>query len=316
MSATTRRPKRQRSSSSGSSGNGGRFDAYRVITDQVVAMLEAGTAPWHKPWRTASGVAGLPLSLSTGKPYRGVNAFLLQMATAAQGYGSPWWATYDKIQERGGQVRRGEKSTLIVFWKQYATEGENGEPDRMAFVLRAYRVFNLDQANGVPGSSPAEGPATDSDFDPIQACEAAIAGYVATGPRVVYGGNHATYTPATDVIHLPDREAFTSPEHYYGTKFHELTHSTGHRDRLARPDLLTFHHFGDPSYSREELVAEMGAAFLAGVTGIDAVTLSSSADYLASWVRVLKGDSRLVVRAAAQAQKAADLILGVTFDNA
>jgi len=232
------------------------------------------------------------------------------VSAIAAGYSSPWWATYTQIQERGGQVRKGERSTLIVFWKQYTQKARTpDEEDHTAYVLRTYRVFNTDQADGLV-LPPVAG--RTMEFDPIAACDKAIARYFATGPRLVHGGNRACYAPSTDVVMMPERSSFDSPEAYYGALFHESTHSTGHQKRLARPDVLEFHAFGDPSYSREELVAEMGAAFLSGHTGIAAVTLPNSASYLASWLRVLKNDRKLVVQAAAQAQKAADLILGIT----
>jgi antirestriction protein ArdC len=287
--------------------SGSRADAYQQVTDQVIAMLEAGTAPWHQPWNTETG---LPRSLSTGKPYRGINLVLLQVSAIAAGYSSPWWATYDQIQKRGGQVRRDQRSTLITFWKQYTRKARTpDEEDHTAYVLRTYRVFNTDQADGLV-LPPVAGRTI--EFDPITECDEAIARYFATGPRLVHGGSRACYVPSTDVVMMPERSSFERPEAYYGTLFHESTHSTGHHKRLARPDLLEFHTFGDPSYSREELVAEMGAAFLSGHTGITAVTLPNSANYLASWLQVLKSNSKLVIQAAAQAQKAADLILGIT----
>lgn len=285
-----------------------RADAYQQVTDQVIAMLEAGTAPWHKPWKTETS---LPRSLSTGKPYRGINPFLLQVSAIAAGYSSPWWATYKQIQERGGHVRKGARSTLITFWKQYTRKARTpDEEDHTAYVLRAYRVFNTDQADGLV-LPPVAGHTT--EFDPIAACDEAISRYFATdGPRLMHGCSRACYSPSRDVVMMPERSSFDSPEAYYGALFHESTHSTGHHKRLARPDFLELHAFGDPSYSREELVAEMGAAFLSDHTGIAAVTLPNSASYLASWLRVLKSNSKLVVQAATQAQKAADLILGIT----
>lgn len=322
MSATVARRRAPRKRPSNSDAAGSRNDVYQIVTDQIVEMLEAGTAPWHKPWRNAAGVSTFPRSLSTGKPYRGINPFLLQVTAISRGYSSCWWGTYEQIQERGGQVRRGEQHTKVVFWTRYVRKAQvPGEEDREGFVLRYFRVFNADQADGltlpkVPGRPSPDELESAPEFDPIAACEESIAAYFETGPRVIYGGNSATYDRVSDVIRMPPRESFDSPERYYGALFHEATHSTGHEDRLKRPDLLTFHKFGDPNYSREELVAEMGAAFLAGITGIDAVTLPSSASYLASWIRALKGDSKLVVTAAAQAQRATDLILGVKYAEA
>jgi antirestriction protein ArdC len=301
------------------SGSDSPTDVYQLVTDQIIDLLDAGTAPWHQPWCNASGGSSFPRSLSTGKPYRGINPFLLQVTAVSMGYSSPWWGTYDQIKDRGGQVRKGEKGTLIVFWRRYVRKAKTAdEQDRDAFVLRYFKVFNTDQADGLTVPPLPGGSATDSvEFDPVEACETALADYYANdGPQLVYGGNGASYNYVSDIVRMPERSAFESPERFYGTWFHETTHSTGHKNRLARPDLLTFHEFGDENYSREELVAEMGAAFLSGITGIGAVTLPSSASYLASWVRVLRGDKKLIVSAAAQAQRAADLILGIKYGDA
>lgn len=290
--------------------NGEKFDPYQAITDQLVAMLEAGVAPWRVPWNPE---LGMPRSVSTGKPYRGINPFLLHMSAIQGGYASPFWATYKAISEMGGQVRKGEKGTRIMFWKQYLGKetDENGEPERR-FVLRVYTVFNADQADGITVPElPKPGP----EHAPIVECETAVERYLAAGPRLVTGGPRASYAPGFDTVEMPFLAAFDRAEDYYSALFHELTHSTGHADRLARPDLLAHTTFGDEAYSKEELVAEMGAAMLAGQTGIITTTLENSASYLAGWLKVLKADSKLVVQAAAQAQRAADLILGVTFDH-
>lgn len=290
-----------------------KFDPYQAVTDQIITLLEAGTAPWRKPWN-ADG--GLPKSLTTGKAYRGINPFLLQMAAMEHGFTSPYWATYKAIADKGGQVRKGEKSTLIVFWKQFQTKEVTaaGKP-KMAMVLRSYRVFNVEQADAVEGKTfrvPAT-PAAPVDHDPIAEIETTIAPYVSSLASLRFGGDLACYSPATDDLYMPPRNTFATVEGYYSTLFHELTHSTGHADRLNRPDLASFSHFGDKAYSKEELVAEMGAAMLSGITGIAPATLDNSAAYLASWIKVLRGDSKLIISAAAQAQKAADKVLGVSF---
>jgi antirestriction protein ArdC len=302
-----------------------RFDAYQVITDQVIALLDAGTAPWQKPWKHASYPGGvssnMPRSLSTGRAYRGVNILLLAMSAAANGYASPWWGTYEQIAERGGQVRKGETGTLITFWKRIKIEDEATGELKWIPLLRVFKVFNAEQSeDGLRLPRAATVTATTSEDDgasvgPIEACDAAVAAYLETGPTLVIGGDRACYSPALDQVRMPERDRFVGAEEYYGTLFHELTHSTGHAERLARKDLLSFHNFGDVSYSREELVAEMGAAFLSGLTGVAAVTLPNSAAYLQSWIDVLRGDKKLLATAAAQAQKAADLILGVTFED-
>lgn len=287
-----------------------KVDAYQVITDQIIELLEAGVAPWRKPW---DANAGIPLSMSTKKPYRGINPFLLQTAAQAKGYSSPWWGTYKQIAERGGQVRTGEKATTIVFWKMIPiTDEATGQKKTIPF-LRMHSVFNADQAEGELGLPDHR--TVRNTADPIVECDKAVAQYLADGPSLIVGGDRACYSPSLDTVMMPERSAFGVNEEYYSALFHELTHSTGHADRLARPDLLQHHAFGDESYSKEELVAELGSSFLAGLTGIATVTLPNSASYLQSWIRALKGDKRLVVSAAGQAQKAAELILGVTHET-
>lgn len=285
-------------------------NVYEIVTDKVIEMLESGTAPWRKPW--ASTDAGLPRSMSTGKPYRGVNPFLLNMSAMAGSYGSPWWGTYRQIAERGGQVRKGEKSTLVVFWKfldVVRPDADTGEPrsDRVP-MLRYFSVFNAEQSDA--GLRLPSLPET-VDREPLEDCEGIVRGYLSTGPSFTTGGDRAYYSPAADRVVVPTIGDHRSAEAYYSTLFHELTHSTGHRDRLARQGVIEGHKFGDALYSKEELIAEMGAAMLCGIAGIENVTLANSAAYLASWLRVLRGDTRMVVTAAASAQKAADLIRGL-----
>lgn len=293
-----------------------KFDPYQVITDQVVALLEAGTAPWRKPW---AATGGFPISLSTGKAYRGVNPFLLQISAAANGWTSPYWGTYKAIADKGGQVRKGEKGTLVVFWKTYLDRKEVDEKTGKAkqrFVLRTFKVFNADQADAAEGkvfNVPAAAELPGTELEQLAACEQAIAPYLATLASVSRTGTAAYYVPATDSLTVPPLESFTAAEEFYSTLFHEAAHSTGHSSRLNRPGVQGMSHFGDALYSKEELVAEMGAAMLSGVTGIAPATLDNSAAYLASWVRVLKGDAKLVISAAAAAQKAADKVLGVSY---
>jgi antirestriction protein ArdC len=269
---------------------------YQIITGEILKQLEAGVAPWHKPWATE-----LPKNLVSGRAYRGINVFLL----ASQGYGSPYWLTYKQATERGGHVRRGEHGSKVVFWKfdKYQTEDADGQTvERTSAILRYYTVFNAEQCEGVPAPAPAR------IVNPIGECERIVAGM--PNPPAVGQSDKAWYRPATDTVGMPARTTFESAEAYYSTLFHELTHSTGHPKRIGREEIERLNTFGSESYSKEELVAEMGAAMLAGVAGIERRTLANSAAYLKSWVDVLKSDSRMVVFAASQAQKAADYILG------
>lgn len=297
--------------------NGTRQDAYEQVTAAVVEALERGTVPWHQPWKAPSD---MPTSLSTRRSYRGVNTFLLTMVEQAHCYESKWWGTYRQIGELGGQVRRGEKATRVVFWKFLdkvgadgsPVTGPTGKPERVP-MLRTFSVFNSCQADGL--TLPAE-PVGSDDVDPIDTAEAAAARYLADGgPSFQQRGDQAFYAPAMDVVRVPERRYFDTTERYYSTLFHELTHSTGHAKRLGRPALLEHHYFGDESYSREELVAEMGAAMTCAMVGIEQVTVPQSAAYIASWLKVLREDPRAVVVAAGQAQKAADMILGTEPPN-
>jgi len=286
---------------------------YEIVTQTIVDALENGTVPWHQPWNIEVGV---PLSLATGKPYRGVNPFLLGLTALANGYRSPWWGTLRKINERGGTVRKGEHSTLVVFWKSYLHRAQvDDEQDERRFLLRYYRVFNADQADWADGTEPTYTALERPAVARIAAAEAIVDGY--RHAPSLRTGDAAYYQPGTlDRVTMPPIDAFGSPEAYYATLFHELTHSTGHESRLDRDGIRTgsFGRFGDPVYSKEELVAEMGAALLCAIAGIDQKALvENSAAYLRSWLDVLREDSKLVVQAAAQAQHAADHILGVTF---
>ena len=269
---------------------------YEIITGQILAELEKGVIPWRKPWRTLP-----PANLVSKKPYRGINTFLLALA----GYGSQYWLTYRQAQALGGNVRRGEHGTKIVFWKfnEYETETADGEMEnRTSAFPRYYTVFNLEQTEGLKALL-ALPPAR-----PIESAEAIIGGM--PDPPAYQQGFLACYSPSSDTVTMPSPSAFSSRAEYYSTMFHELTHSTGHAKRLAREGFDRPQEFGSESYSREELVAEMGSAMLSGVAGIEQDTLANSASYLKSWISRLKSDSRLVISAASAAQKAADYIRG------
>jgi antirestriction protein ArdC len=276
-----------------------------IITENIISQLEQGVAPWRKPWSTS-----VPRNLISKKPYRGLNVFLL----ATQGYGSPYWVTFNQAKQLGAYVRQGEKSTSVSFWKfnEYASKnGQTGEPENKASVLlRYYRVFNVEQCDGLRALYGDDR----KPVNPIALCEC-IADQMPNPPQIVQH-SQAFYRPSADLVGLPSRTCFESPEAYYSTLFHELTHSTGHKSRLHRFDEnATDHQFRAESYSKEELVAEMGAAMLAGMAGISHATLSNSASYLQSWIGPLKSDSRLVISAASHAQRAADFILGNTEDG-
>jgi antirestriction protein ArdC len=224
---------------------------------------------------------------------------------ASRGYGSPFWLTYKQAAEQCGTVRRGEHGSKIVFWRidKYETEDAEGQSVRKSSaILRYYTVFNIEQCDGIaiPQSKPV--------VNPIAECERIVAGM--PNPPAIVQDARAWYRPSNDTVGIPSRQAFRSAEEYYSTLFHELTHSTGHSSRIGREGIERLNTFGSESYSKEELIAEMGAAMLAGVASIERRTISNSTAYLQSWVNVLKSDARMVVFAASQAQKAADYIQG------
>jgi len=272
---------------------------YEIVTARILEQLEHGVVPWRKSWR-----AELPCNLISGKAYRGVNVFLL----ASQGCGSRYWLTFQQTAKLGGHVKRGEHSTLVTFWhigdERTRTCHDGTTEKTRPFLLRYYNVFNLEQTEGIDIPRVSSRPAV----NPVEQCEAIVEG-MPHAPKQEQS-SRAWYRPASDTVGMPARALFNSSEEYYSTLFHELTHSTGHASRVGREGIEQLNTFGSESYSREELIAEMGAAMLSGISGIETKTLENSASYLQSWITRLCGDSRLVISAASAAQKAADYILG------
>ena len=279
------------------------FDIYAAVTDRIVQQLEKGVVPWRKPW---TGVRSGAISGATGKPYSLLNQMLLAKAGE--------WYTWNQIQALGGKVRKGEKSSMVVFWKQTPVKDEDpatGEQiERMIPVLKYFNVFHIDQLDGIEAKTidpEAIDPATDTAADAI------IAGYIQrSGVELEHRkGDEAFYSPSVDRVVLPLREQFPSMAEYYSTAFHELAHSTGHSSRLDRISRRAF--FGNEDYSREELVAEIGAAALLNHCQIEtADSFKNSAAYIQSWLRALRNDKKLIVSAAGAAAKAFELITGTT----
>ncbi len=278
--------------------------SYQIITDRILALLEHGTIPWQQPWQHHVGV---PRNLFSQRLYNGINVWLL----SAMCYPSPFWATFHQVTAAGGSVRKGEHGVPVVFWKVYDTEDpDTGDPDTR-FVLRYYTVFNAAQLEGV---AVPEIRVTPSSFSPIELCEKLV-GTMPHRPAIFHGHQQACYRPAADTLHMPILQCFQSPEAYYATLFHELVHSVGHPSRLHRKTLTDLCLFGSRDYAQEELVTEMGASYLCGVCGIANVTIDNSAAYLQSWMQVLRNDPKMLVHAAAQAQKAADYIQNLQPDT-
>lgn len=292
-----------------------RRDIYQEVTDKIISALEQGTVPWENPIRRGSG-DGWPKNLESGNRYRGINILLLGLSAWERGFSSDYWLTYKQAVAKKGQVRKGEKGSLVTFWKMYATKDrETGAPVEIP-MLKHYTAFNLEQIDGI---EIPDAPIADPDakpFTPIEKAEQIVQGFRDAPEILNDGGKRAYYRPKTDSVHMPAADQFDRPESYYSVLFHELTHATGHSQRLNRGLETNLAPFGSPDYSREELIAEMGAAFLSAVAGIESETLDQSASYLQSWIDVLKGDQRLVVSAAGAAQRASDHILGETFTGA
>jgi antirestriction protein ArdC len=274
---------------------------YEIITDKIIKQLESGVAPWRKPWTCQT-----PANLITQKEYRGLNVFTL----ASQGFPSRFWLTFNQAAKLGGSIRKGEKCSPVIFWnvgdeREAATQDGTREISR-PFLLRYYSAFNLSQTEGIdiPVSLLQETRVN----DPIEVCEQIVANM--PNPPAFEQSDKAWYSPSNDVVGLPARGLFHSSEEYYAAQFHELAHSTGHAKRLHRENFDNPVSFGSESYSKEELVAEMTAAMLCGIAGIEQKTLENTAAYLKTWIARLKSDSRLLVSAASHAQKAADFIQG------
>ncbi|MHB8388538.1 MAG: ArdC family protein [Acidobacteriaceae bacterium] len=278
-------------------------DLHQQITDRILEAMETARSSSKRLWDSQPS---LPLNFATGKPYQGINVLILWAAGLQHGYASPYWLTYKQAAEQGGQVRKGEHGELCVFYKpweseQVNTDGEN-ETKRGA-VLKSFRVFNLAQIDGIEAPAVAMRPS----FVALEEADRILA----ASPAPVLLGNGETqayYRPSSDTIHLPARERFTSHEDFYSVALHEMTHSSGHPSRLDR----TFgKRFGDEAYAFEELVAEMGSAFLCADLGIIGATLPGHADYLSSWLKVLRQDKKAILTAAAQAAKAQAFIRGL-----
>ncbi len=276
-------------------------DLYQQVTDRIVTSLEAGVPPWICPWQPGSD--GIHKNITSHKPYRGINVLLLNLQAMSEGYPDTHWLTYKQAIELGAHVRKGEAGTSIVFFKFREIEDDKAEADRKVVpMLRTYTVFNTAQTEGLPERYLQAPP--EQHWTP---CEAAEGILMDSGASIWHGGNRAFYAPADDVIQLPPVSYFPEADGYYGTALHELTHWTGHPDRCNRP--LGRRH-GIDAYAYEELVAEMGAAFLCAHCQLPARL--EHASYIDTWLDALKKDKRLIFVAAGAAQKAADYALGIS----
>ena len=270
---------------------------YERITNAVIEKMEQGTVPWRRPWSGTAAKLGEHKNALTGKRYRGVNALLTHLS----GFDSPKWLTYKQAKEKGGTVKKGEKGTPIVFW-HWVEKEKDGKIEKIPFV-RYYTVFNGRQIEGIEDE--AEVPQEEIEFNPIEKAERLFKSF-GDAPPVAHKVQKACYNKARDEINLPRKETFQSVEEYYSTLFHELTHSSGHENRLNRKSLIEIKTFGDHAHSKEELVAEMGSAFLCSMAGIEQKVLDNQAAYIDGWLTKLKKDEKLFISSAQAAQKAVD----------
>ncbi|MFD2251638.1 antirestriction protein ArdC [Pseudochelatococcus lubricantis] len=286
-------------------------DIYQRVTDQIVADLEKGVRPWHKPWNAgrAAGRITRPLR-ANGVPYRGINVLMLWAAATASGFTAPLWLTYKQAQELGGQVRKGEKGSLVVYantiTRTEQDEASGEDLEREIPFMKGYTVFNAEQVDGLPAHFYAvQAPA----LDPVQRIDRAEAFFAATGAEIREGGDRAYYTAAGDYVQMPPFVAFAQPEGFYATLAHELTHWTKAPQRLGRD--LGRKRWGDEGYAMEELVAELGAAFVCADLALTPEPRAEHAAYIGSWLKALKDDRRAIFTAAAHAQCAADYLIGL-----
>jgi len=275
------------------------FDIYQMVTNLIVERLESGVVPWQMPWKAG----GMPRNGISRRPYSGFNFWYLLSFR----FERPWFLTFNQVKELGGSIKKGSKSFLVVFWKLLDVTRDDGTMDEVP-MLRYYRVFHIDQVTGIPAEKLPKLENHDHDFDPIAACDELVERWT-DSPAIEHGKAQACYIPSLDKVEMPSPRTFFVDEHYYSALFHELVHSTGHHSRLNRFGKLPNHNFGSRDYSQEELIAEMGASYLSGLTGIEQATLDNSAAYIQGWLKRLKSDRKFFVQAATQAQRAVDYIL-------
>jgi len=302
---------------------------YEMITNQIIEKLEKGVVPWQKPWSSHSPY---PVNLTSKRNYRGINVFILYLQNLSNKYNSPFWLTFNQAKkvsgyEKAGRfwkwtekskdpkygVKKGEKGTMVVFWKFIEVDDTTTVSGKKTIpLLRYYTVFNVDQCN-LPEKVLAKinvNKRTESEIGTIEKAEKICADYKI---KVEHGGDRAYFDKKNDLIQLPEKTRYESDDEYYMTRFHEMIHSTGVKEKLDRESIVDASYFGDNNYSKEELIAEMGACFLAAESGINLENtkmFDNTASYLSGWMKKIKDDPKLLVQAAGKAQKAVDFILG------
>lgn len=279
---------------------------YEIVTLKIIDALNSGVVPWRKPWNDQQL---MPVNLLSNKPYRGVNPWLL----ISSKFADHRWLTLRQANELGAKVRTGEKASMVVFWKfpERKPKDEKDDGVKEYPVLRYYSVFNAEQVDGL-NLPQDQSRMVIPPGERIKRADALI-NSMPKPPFVEERGLEAWYSPDRDLVRIPKLTLFDSIDGYYRTKFHEFVHATGHESRLNRAGVMSKIHFGSEEYGREELVAELGSAFCCAKAGLDTSQLEDSASYIGGWLRALKADPKSIVVAAAQAQKAADFIQGVSY---
>ncbi len=267
-----------------------------IITEKIIDALEKGDIPWMKTWINA------PKNAISKKEYRGINRLLLSMTE----FSSPYFLTYKQARALGGYVKKGSQGIPVVYWQIVKVEEEGIEiTEKTVPFMRYYTVFNLDQVEGIDKSKFT---VNQKEFEPVENCDNIVKGYK-DGPVILNQGFQPCYIPAKDTIEIPAAGNFNSCEDYYSTLFHELIHSTGHKSRLNRREIVYSHFFGSDSYADEELVAEIGASFLCATAEIDNKTIDNSTAYIQNWLKVLRDDRKMIINAASRAEKAMSYII-------
>ena len=276
-----------------------KLDVYALVTNRIIELLEKGTIPWKQPWMET----GIPMNLISKRSYRGITLWLL----LSLNYPRNLFLTWDQIKKLGASVKQGEHGHIVVFWRTVEKPGETeGEEPKTSSLLRYYKVFNIEQCRDLPGDLvPETVPAIE---DPLKQCEAIVLN-MPSCPDIQYLEPHPFYDPFYDRINMPKRRSYKRKEAYYATLFHELVHSTGHENRLNRKSITEMAKFGSELYSIEELIAELGSAFLCSTAGILETEIADTVAYIQGWLSKLRNDKRFIIQASSHAQQAIDFII-------
>lgn len=268
-------------------------DIYQTVTDSIISALETGVKPWSCPWQRVPGMSGLPSNYATGAAYSGMNIMLLWYSASEQGFSDSRWMTYKQAKAEGGQVRKGEHGTTAIFYATLEKENDAGEVEHIP-MLKTFTVFNVQQIDGLALTTETVSP--EATFDPLPQAENLLR---KSGANIIEKGQNAFFIPSTDEIHLPERYLFAYAANFYATGLHELVHWSGGKSRLNRE---MKGKFGSEGYAFEELIAELGSAFLMADLGIVGAVQHES--YIASWLKELRNDKRYIFKAASSASKA------------